>query len=125
MRGAAIELEDLGKVLHQLSSAEATLQVIQKVVDGVDRGQIVKLHQVRLSVLMRGTSKCDFRIVTFIQARRSVSSRNCLGDNLSAVTDADSCALAGGPGEGGLLSKITGRIAFHDAAFRVADAEFR
>lgn len=45
MRGAAIEFGDLGKVLHQLSPAEATLQVIQKLVDGVDRRDFINLHQ--------------------------------------------------------------------------------
>lgn len=45
MGRAAVKLGDLGKVLHQLSSAEATLQVTQKVVDGVDRRDFINLHQ--------------------------------------------------------------------------------
>jgi len=45
MRGAAVELGNLGEMLHQLSSAEAAPQVIQKVVDGVDRRDFINLHQ--------------------------------------------------------------------------------
>lgn len=98
MRGAAVELGNLGEMLHQLSSAEAAPQVIQKVVDGVDRGQIVKLHQVRLSVLLRGTSKCDLLILTAArllaaQVRADCSVKNGsqtpnFGDWLRAVISA-------------------------------------
>lgn len=87
MRGAAVELRDLGKVMHQLSSAEAAPQVIQKVVDGVNRGQIVKLHQVRLSVLLRGTSKCDLRILTAARLQAPQVRTDCSVKNGSQMSN--------------------------------------
>lgn len=56
MRGAAIELWNLGEMLHQLSSSQAALQVIQKVVDGVDRRKIINLHQAEPSRWLKAAS---------------------------------------------------------------------